>query len=220
MIDPTQIVQAMRIWALPILFAITLHEAAHGWVASKLGDKTALMLGRVTLNPMKHIDLFGTILLHILLLSLGGFVFGWAKPVPVNERNLHHPKRDIAIVALAGPIANLLMCLFWAAACKLALILLHQEGSQHWAGLLYMGRAGMMINAVLAVLNLLPLPPLDGGRVLTSLLPQPASSMIERLEPYGFWILLAMLALGVLHTLILPPTAFVVTTVAHWFQLR
>ncbi|GAB4509757.1 MAG: site-2 protease family protein [Sulfuricaulis sp.] len=195
--------QFFAVAALPLLFAITAHEVAHGWVAKLYGDPTAQRLGRLTLNPLKHIDPIGTVLVPALLLILGGFVFGWAKPVPVTWENLRHPKRDMAIVAAAGPGANLLMALFWALIAKLGSML----GTSSWAGLpmQYMGLFGIEINAVFMILNLIPLPPLDGGRVAVGLLPGPWAWQLARIEPFGFFILLALLATGTLSKLIGPP---------------
>ncbi len=195
------LMQRVAIWALPILFAITVHEVAHGWMARRLGDPTAMMLGRLTLNPIKHIDPVGTILVPGLLLLFGGFIFGWAKPVPVTWENLKHPKRDMALVAAAGPMANLLMAFLWAIVAKVGFLL---GDSFTWAALpmMYMGGAGIAINIILMVLNLLPVPPLDGGRVLTALLPGPMAWQLERLEPYGFLILLVLLATGLLGSLL------------------
>jgi Zn-dependent protease len=200
--------QRFSIWVLPVLFAITVHEVAHGWVAKKLGDPTAQRLGRLTLNPIKHIDPVGTVLVPGLLLLLGGFVFGWAKPVPVTWENLRHPKRDMAIVAAAGPGANLIMAMLWAIVARLSLLL---PETAHWASvpLLYMGFAGIGINVVLMVLNLLPLPPLDGGRVAAGLLPGPWAYQLSRIEPYGFMILLVLLASGVLGRILAPPVMLV-----------
>jgi Zn-dependent protease len=202
--EELNLVQRLAVWAVPVLFAITVHEVAHGWVAKHLGDPTAEMLGRLTLNPLKHIDPLGTILVPTLLLFLGGFIFGWAKPVPVTYENLHHPKRDMALVAAAGPLANLLMALIWALVLKSGLLL---SGTFDWVALplVYMGGAGIAINIVLMVLNLLPVPPLDGGRVLTGLLPGPLSWQLSRIEPYGFLILLTLLATGMLGRLLGPP---------------
>ncbi len=195
--------QQIAAWVLPVLLAITVHETAHGWVARMFGDKTAEMLGRLTLNPVKHIDPVGTILVPALMLLLpGGFVFGWAKPVPVDMRNLRHPKQDMAWVAAAGPLSNLLMALAWALATRIALGM----PADNWFALplLFMGVAGMFINTILMVLNLLPLPPLDGGRVVTGLLPGPYAYKFSRIEPYGFFILLALLLSGVLGYIIWP----------------
>lgn len=197
-------VQRIAVWVIPVLFAITVHEVAHGWVARRLGDPTAFMLGRLTLNPIKHIDPVGTVLVPLALLMLGGFVFGWAKPVPVTWENLRHPKRDMALVAAAGPGANLVMALLWALAMKLGMLL---EGSVDAVAipLIYMGFAGITINLVLMVLNLLPLPPLDGGRVVAGLLPGRLSWQFGRLEPYGLIIILGLLFMGWLGHLLWPP---------------
>ncbi|RLA30332.1 MAG: site-2 protease family protein [Gammaproteobacteria bacterium] len=197
-------IQRIATWALPVLFAITVHEVAHGWVARRLGDPTAFMLGRLTLNPVKHIDPVGTVLVPLALLMIGGFVFGWAKPVPVTWENLRHPKRDMALVAAAGPVANLVMALLWAGAMKIGMLLAGTADAIA-IPLLYMGAAGIMINLVLMVLNLLPLPPLDGGRVVAGLLPDRLSWQFSRLEPYGLMILLAMLFFGLLGDVLRPP---------------
>lgn len=207
---PQQIAAAI----LPILFAITVHEVAHGWVAKHLGDPTAQRLGRLTLNPLKHIDPVGTVLVPGTLLILGflggvrPFVFGWAKPVPVTWENLRRPKRDMAIVAAAGPAANLIMAVLWALIMKVALLL---PAGAAWVAspLVYMGVWGIGINILLMVLNLLPVPPLDGGRVAVGLLPGPLAWQLSRLEPYGFFILIALLATGVLTIILLPPVEFV-----------
>jgi Zn-dependent protease len=199
-------VQRLAVWALPILFAITVHEVAHGWVARRLGDPTAYMLGRLTLNPIRHIDPVGTVLVPLALTLMGGFIFGWAKPVPVTWENLRNPKRDMVLVAAAGPLANLAMALLWALAMKIGVLL---ADTVHWVALplLYMGFAGITINLVLMVLNLLPLPPLDGGRVVAGLLPDRLSWRFGRLEPYGLMILLALLIMGWLGHLIWPPVS-------------
>jgi len=201
--EELNLIQRIAIWALPVLFAITVHEVAHGWMARRLGDPTAMMLGRLTLNPLKHIDPLGTVVVPLLLLYLGGFIFGWARPVPVTFENLRNPKRDMALVAVAGPLANLLMALFWAVVMKLGLMF---SGQLDWLAtpLIYMGGAGIFINTILMVLNLLPLPPLDGGRVAMGLLPGPQSYQLGRLEPYGFFILLGLLATGMLGKIIGP----------------
>jgi len=194
------LVQKIAIWIPPVMLGITLHEVSHGWVASKLGDTTAKMMGRLTLNPLKHIDPVGTILIPgALLLLQSGFIFGYAKPVPINWRNLRQPKRDMAIVAAAGPLANLLMAMVWALLVR-AGPLFGDAG----IALVYMGVAGIFINTVLMVLNLLPLPPLDGGRVMTSLLPGPLAYRFSRIEPFGFMILIALLITGVLGKILLP----------------
>lgn len=198
------ILQKIAVWAIPVLFAITVHEVSHGWVASRLGDPTARMLGRLTLNPIKHIDPLGTVVLPLLMLALGGFIFGWAKPVPITPQNLHNPKRDMAIVAVAGPLSNLLMALFWALIMRIAVSVGPQPGDPS-VFLLYVGAAGVQINVVLAVLNLLPLPPLDGGRVAVGLLPDRLSWQLSRLEPYGFIILLALLMTHTLNVILSPP---------------
>lgn len=201
--------QKIAIWLLPVLFGITVHEVAHGWIARRLGDPTAMMLGRLTLNPLKHIDPIGTILVPaLLLLAPGSFVFGWAKPVPVTWENLRHPKRDMALVALAGPGANLIMGLLWALVAKVA-VLYYDALGVFADPLVFMGVAGIIINTVLGVLNLLPLPPLDGGRVLTGILPQRLSWQVSRIEPYGIVIVLALLLTGVLGRILWPLIALV-----------
>lgn len=198
--------QLFAVWVLPVLFAITVHEVAHGWVASKLGDPTAKLLGRLTLNPFRHVDLIGTILVPGVLLLLGtGFVFGWAKPVPVNYHNLHKPRRDMALVAAAGPVSNFLMALLWAIIAKIG-IYVGPDNIGFW--LAYMGAAGIIINLMLMVLNFIPLPPLDGSRIVTSFLSPKAAYTYNKLERWGFFILLLLLALGVLAYLIVPPVVF------------
>ncbi|HEX9625962.1 MAG TPA: site-2 protease family protein [Acidiferrobacterales bacterium] len=192
-----------------MLFAITVHEVAHGWVAKRFGDLTADRLGRLTLNPLKHIDPVGTILVPALLVLLKtGFVFGWAKPVPVSFENLRNPRRDMAIVAAAGPVANLLMAIFWALMVKIAMVL---PDTAAWikTPLLYMGLGGIFVNVLLMVFNLLPLPPLDGGRVAIGLLPGPWAYRLSRIEPYGFFILLGLMFTGVLWFVIGPVGNFV-----------
>lgn len=195
--------QQITAWVLPVLLAITVHETAHGWVARKLGDKTAEMQGRLTLNPLKHIDPVGTILVPgIMLLLPGGFVFGWAKPVPVDWRNLRRPRQDMAWVAVAGPGSNFLMAIGWALAMRIALAL--PADNFVALPLLFMGVAGIFINIILMALNLLPLPPLDGGRVVTGLLPKRYAYYFARIEPYGIWILLALLMTGVIGWILWP----------------
>ena len=203
------LVQKISIWVVPVLLAITVHEVSHGWIARKLGDNTAFMLGRLTLNPLKHVDPVGTILIPgMLLLMQAGFLFGYAKPVPINWKNLRHPKRDMALVAAAGPGANLLMALGWALLIRLGLSL-----GETGMALILMGVAGITINIILMVLNLLPLPPLDGGRVMTGLLPGPLAYRFSRIEPYGFFILIGLLVTGVLGMVLWPVISMVMTMV-------
>lgn len=199
-------VQKIAVWALPVLFAITLHEVAHGWAARALGDRTAEMLGRLSLNPIKHVDPMGTVVVPILMLMLGGFLFGWAKPVPVGIRNLRNPRRDMALVAIAGPLSNLLMAVGWGILAKVAISMDPSEGI--WLGVLLMARAGILINLILMVLNLLPFPPLDGGRVLTGLLPEAQARAVDRLEPYGLIILVVLMVTGVLSKIMFWPLMF------------
>ena len=198
------LVQKIAVWTVPVLLAITVHEVAHGYVARLFGDRTAAMQGRLTLNPIKHVDPVGTVLVPLILLLLpGNFMFGWAKPVPVDPRNLPNPRRDMAVVALAGPMSNLLMALFWAVMIHVGAGLL-EAGNAFARPLLLMGVAGVFINAILMALNLLPLPPLDGGRVLVGILPPRAAWMVSRIEPYGIWILVALLVTGLLNSLLWP----------------
>lgn len=203
------LVQKIVAWVLPVLFAITVHETAHGWVALRLGDKTAMMLGRLTLNPIKHIDPLGTILIPGLMYMMVGFVFGWAKPVPITWQNLKQPKRDMVLVAAAGPIANLLMAILWALVIRIGLLM-----GDSGLALVFMGVAGIFINTILMVLNLLPLPPLDGGRVMTGLLPGPLAYRFSRIEPYGFLILVALLVTGLLGALLWPVIEFFIGLMA------
>ena len=202
--DDLNTAQRVAIWILPVLFAITVHEVAHGWTAKRLGDPTAMMLGRLTLNPIKHIDPFGTILVPgLMLLAPTSFIFGWAKPVPVTWQNLKNPKRDLALVALGGPMANLAMAVAWAMVSRLG-VLLHQGFPWLAEPLIFMGVAGMFINSILFVLNLVPLPPLDGGRVLAGVLPPRMAAKVSLIEPYGLIILLLLLFSGALGRVLGP----------------
>ncbi len=210
------IIQTITVYAIPVLLAITLHEAAHGYVARMFGDDTAWVEGRVTLNPLKHIDPVGTILVPSLAILLGGILFGWAKPVPVNFGHLRRPKQDMLWVAAAGPAANIVMAVFWAGMIKLA----HDmPGSAYAQPLALMGSAGVSINAVLAALNLLPIPPLDGGRIAVSLLPYRAAATLAGLERYGLFIILALLFTGVLSNLIDPVITLVERISLSFFGL-
>ena len=211
-----QLIQTIAIAAIPILFAITLHEAAHGYVARHFGDMTAYQQGRISLNPIRHIDLVGTILLPLLTLWMGGILFGWAKPVPVNFAALNRPKQDMLWVALAGPLANLFMALLWAALAKLALIL---SANYFAEPLLGMAQIGIKINIVLMVLNLLPLPPLDGGRMAVSLLPNRQASILARIEPYGIFILIFLAVSPVLSWILGPPVIGLIQLINSIFGL-
>ncbi|MGB1799412.1 MAG: site-2 protease family protein [Gammaproteobacteria bacterium] len=191
------------IWAIPVLFAVTLHEVGHGWAAKQLGDPTAESMGRLSLNPLKHIDPFGTVLLPLITFYLGSFIFGFAKPVPVNWNQLRNKKRDIALVALAGPAANLIMMLFWLFVANL-LISSAEQGNFTANIFILMAWAGIVINILLMVLNLFPLPPLDGSRVVFSLLPTQLAYKYSKIEPYGLIILVILLVSGVLFKIIGP----------------
>lgn len=199
--------QTLLIWIIPILFAITLHEAAHGWVASKFGDHTARMMGRVTLNPVKHIDPVGTILVPAVLLIMStGFIFGWAKPVPINFNALRSPKSSMIWVALAGPGANLIMAIGWLFVFFLAI-------KMNIPILQRMADAGILINILLAVFNLLPIPPLDGSRVISALLPNPLAYKYNQLEQYGLFILIGLMYFGGFTKIVKP----MVELVLSWF---
>ena len=213
------LVQVVAIYALPVIFAITLHEAAHGYVAKHFGDMTAYMEGRVSLNPLRHIDPFGTVALPLILLGFaklfgGGIIFGWAKPVPVNFANLRHPKRDMLWVAAAGPLSNFVMALIWALLVKIGLSL---PENYFALPLALMGAAGVFFNIIIMVLNLVPLPPLDGGRILVSLLPRRVAWRVARIEPYGFLILILLLFTGVLGTMLWPAIGALMALVAGLF---
>lgn len=198
----TPLIQTILIYALPVLFAITVHEAAHGYAARHYGDKTAEQLGRITLNPLKHIDPVGTIVMPLVLYiaTSGAFLFGYAKPVPVNFGNLRNPKRDMIWVALAGPASNFFQAVFW----KLLLIVLVFSGVQE-PFFIEMAQGGILVNLVMWAFNLFPLPPLDGGRILVGLLPLKQAHLVSRLEPYGFFIVMALVLAGVVASLWLLP---------------
>ncbi len=216
------LVQTIAIYALPVVFAITLHEAAHGYVARYFGDSSAWMLGRVSLNPLRHIDLTGTIIVPLAILVMsklfggGGILFGWAKPVPVNFSALRNPKRDMLWVAVAGPAANLVMALGWALVLKLSLVM---PPNAFALPLSLMGEAGVNVNIVLMVLNLLPILPLDGGRVAVSLLPNKLAYRYSRLEPYGFPILLLLIFTNVLGVVMSPVVQASIDLIDTLFQL-
>jgi len=201
--DVNHALQTFAIYALPVLFAITLHEAAHGYVARHFGDLTAHAQGRISLNPLRHLDLVGTVLvpLAILFVSGGNFLFGWAKPVPVNYSALRKPRQHMAWVAAAGPAANLAMALMWAALLKIALLLPGGRASEF---LELVAQAGILVNLIFMFLNLLPIPPLDGGRILTSLLPSRAAWRFAKIEPWGVPILLVLLFTNVLNGVLAP----------------
>jgi Zn-dependent protease len=205
MMNELSLIQRIVVWVLPVVFAITVHEVAHGWVARKYGDNTAYAQGRLTLNPIKHIDLLGTIILPGLLLITGtGFIFGWAKPVPVDARNFKKPRQDMAIVALAGPVSNFLMAMAWALLARIGITIgTNAEGVS--LPLIYTGIAGISINLVLALINLLPIPPLDGSRILTGFLPSRLAWRYNQLERFGFIILLVLLYTKILNMILAYP---------------
>jgi len=194
------LIQKIAIFALPVIFAITVHEAAHGYAARYFGDLTAYHAGRITLNPLKHIDPFGTIILPALTIAIGGILFGWAKPVPVDFSRLRNPKKDMLWVAAAGPASNLVMAIIWALVYKYVNVV----PPDFVMPLTLMAQAGIGINIVLMVLNLLPLPPLDGGRIAVSLLPNHLARPFSQLERYGFIILIVLLVTGLLNKILAP----------------
>ncbi|KRC23560.1 site-2 protease family protein [Acidovorax sp. Root217] len=200
--DTSQIIQAILIHALPVLFAITVHEAAHGYVARYYGDNTAYMMGRVTLNPLKHIDPIGTILMPLLLLFSfsGAFLLGYAKPVPVNFNNLRNPKRDMIWVALAGPASNFIQAILWT-----VIFIGLKKADVQEIFFLAVAQAGIKVNLVLCAFNLFPIPPLDGGRILVGLLPWKQAHLVSRVEPFGFFIVLGLVLTGVLSTVWMEP---------------
>ncbi|PZO12403.1 MAG: site-2 protease family protein [Burkholderiales bacterium] len=200
--DIAQIVQTVALYAIPVLFAITLHEAAHGYAARHFGDRTAELMGRITINPIKHIDPVGTIAMPLILYfaTAGAFLFGYAKPVPVNFGRLRNPKRDMIWVALAGPGANFFQAIAWTVLLYVLVALGVQEQF-----FLQMCRAGVLVNLVMFAFNLFPLPPLDGGRILVGLLPMRQAELVSRVEPWGFFIVMALVITGVVGNLWLRP---------------
>lgn len=218
--------QLIAISLLPVLFAITIHEVAHGWMAHQLGDDTAFRAGRITLNPFKHIDPIGTLLVPLAMLVISQMIFGWAKPVPVNFQRLHKPRRDIALVALAGPVVNLILAIFWTLIAKLGLLImptsqlsldLQNPGVADF--LILTGTIGIFINILLSVLNLVPILPLDGGRVVHSLLPPSIARRFSQLEPFGLLILLTLMFTGLLNKVLVPPVFFLSKTLMQFIGL-
>lgn len=197
--------EQLAIGAIPMVLAITLHEAAHGFAADKLGDPTARYRGRLTLNPIPHIDPIGTVLVPALLYVFTGFILGWAKPVPVDVRNFVDPRKDMAVVAAAGPLSNLIMAVLWLALAKLMVVVM---GNSEWTALVVkMAQIGLFFNIILMVLNLLPIPPLDGSRVLAWMVPPQVATMMYKAEPYGFFILFGLLYVGLFDLVIGPATS-------------
>jgi Zn-dependent protease len=212
-VDTSNLIQTVSVYAIPVIFAITMHEAAHGYVAKFFGDRTAYMMGRVTLNPFSHIHLVGTILLPLLLYfsTSGALLFGYAKPVPVNFSNLRHPKRDMVWVALAGPAANLLQAIVW-----ILLYVVYTDFGVTEKFFLAMCKAGVLSNVVMFAFNLFPLPPLDGGRIVTGLLPWRLAYQFSRIEPYGFFIVMALALTGVVNHLWLDPVMNTTFALIEW----
>lgn len=211
---PYAFVRTLSVSIIPLLFAITLHEVAHGWMARRFGDRTAELLGRLSLNPLKHVDPLGTVIVPLVMLAMGGFIFGWAKPVPVNARALRDPRRNMIPIAAAGPAANLLMAIAWVLLFRLVdLPLRWPEGLSLFVR--EMCSKGLFFNTLLAVFNLLPIPPLDGARMLRGLVPETLGRRLDAIEPYGLIIVLALLALGILDQ-ILGPLFLAVQDVVLW----
>lgn len=214
------IIQKIAVWAIPVLLAITLHEAAHAWVAHRLGDSTAKMMGRLSINPIRHIDWLGTIAVPLLIafMTQFQFVFGWAKPVPINPNQLRNPNRDMAWVSFAGPAANFLMAFLWALCLKISFFL----DPQTFTPALFLAltaQAGILINLILALLNLLPIPPLDGSKVLASVLPPKQAMQYLKIEPYGFFILVILLISGLLGSILGPLLHYALVFLAYLFNL-
>lgn len=203
------IIQQIAVYAIPIIFAITLHEAAHAFMSHKYGDDTAKRLGRLSINPIRHIDLVGTIIFPLLGVLMGGFIFGWARPVPINFNRLKNPKKNLFWIAFAGPLANFIMALIWALILKLSSYINVYFGTP----LNLMAQAGIAVNISLMILNLIPILPLDGGRMLFSLLPDKQAITYSKIERYGMWILIALLLLGGLDYIIKPLYLTIVNTI-------
>ncbi|HMS26751.1 MAG TPA: site-2 protease family protein [Burkholderiaceae bacterium] len=211
--DTSNIIQNILIYALPVLLAITVHEAAHGYAARHFGDNTAYALGRITLNPLKHIDPIGTVLMPLLLIFAGSpFLFGYAKPVPVQFGRLRNPKRDMVWVALAGPMSNLVMALIWG-----VLLYLMKGLDVDETFFIKMAQGGVRVNAVMFAFNLFPLPPLDGGRILVGLLPHHYAAMVARIEPWGFFIVMGLVVTGVISTIWMQPMMNVTYSILELF---
>ena len=209
------LIQKIAVYALPVLFAITLHEAAHGYVARHFGDVTAYATGRISLNPLRHIDLVGTVIVPLVSLLVADILFGWAKPVPVNFSNLRNPKQDMLWVAAAGPFSNLVMALGWAVALKLGAGLAPGNFASTW--LVLVGACGVFVNVIFMVLNLLPLPPLDGGRIVVSLLPHRMAWRFAQIERFGFIILIVLLLTGVLGVILWPLIGYSIAAIGAVF---
>lgn len=208
----------LAIAAIPMVLAITLHEAAHGYVADKLGDPTARYRGRLTFNPIPHIDPIGTVLVPALMFAFSGFIFGWAKPVPVDTRNFVNPRKDMAVVAAAGPLSNLLMAVCWILLAKIALMV---TGNNTVLEIIVrMAQIGLLFNIILMVLNLLPIPPLDGSRVLAWMVPSKIAILLDRAEPYGFFILVGLLYVGLYESVIGPATKMISTAILRFLLVN
>lgn len=213
----TEILYTIAVWLVPVLFAITLHEAAHGWMANKLGDPTAKALGRISLNPIKHIDPIGTVVLPLALLMLSGFVIGWAKPVPVDMRYFKQPLLDMAVVALAGPASNFIMACGWGLVGTIGQAMF-TPGTELAIYIVEVGSAGITINLILMVLNLLPIPPLDGSRVLAGVLSPRLAASFMKIEPYGIFIVIFLLVTGILGKILWPIVLFFMALIEMVFH--